>query len=123
MADVSNPSLSSTYLTNAQNSIDTVNPYAAGPANTASYNSASASNATAGTAGSQGYSASDATANTYTAKGTDVTGYSADKLGNANSYNARPEARGTYAPVDESDYSGAADVTWTVSSGLCVAFE
>lgn len=42
---------------------------------------------------------------------------------NANSYNARPEARGTYAPVDESDYSGAADVTWTVSSGLCVAFE
>jgi hypothetical protein len=41
----------------------------------------------------------------------------------SNSYNARPEARGTYAPYDESDFEGAAHVTWTVSSGLCIVFE
>lgn len=42
---------------------------------------------------------------------------------NSNSYNARPQARGTYTPLDEADFAGAADVTWTVSSGVCVAFE
>ncbi len=38
------------------------------------------------------------------------------------SMNARAQARGSYTPVTDGDYAGAAHVGWTVQSGLCVSF-
>jgi hypothetical protein len=36
------------------------------------------------------------------------------------SYNGRPQARGSYVPVTEGDYEGAAAVEWVVQTGVCV---